>query len=157
MARKINHCGKNLPVENRYAVSNWPNHGDTTYFDFAKCETCSHNVHAFWHIYLRATKPTEIFISDKTDRHKFNELIRSGQAFIIPSHQDEIPRNTRAQVLACEWTLQTVKPADQTAHYIRKNDEAPWVSNKSVLIIEEQRERWVAQLAGLRARRDKAS
>jgi hypothetical protein len=157
MARKINHCGKNIPVENRYAVSNFPNHGDTTYFDAAKCQRCGHNVHDYWHYGLRATKPTPIYQTDKYDRHKYDELIRSGQAFIIPSHQDEIPRNTRAQVLACEWTLQTIKPADQTAYYIRKNDEAPWISNKSILIIEEQRERWVAQLARLRARRDKVS
>jgi len=143
---KINHCGKNFPAEARYAVSNYPGHGDTTYFDFAKCDICHHNVHNFWHLYFRNSKPTDIFQSDKHDRYKYDELIRTGQAFIIPTYQDEIPKNTKTQVIACEWTLQTIKPADQTASYIRENEKAPWVSNKAFLAIEEKRSLWLKQL-----------
>ena len=142
---KINHCGKNFTAENRFAVTNYPSHGDITYFDYAECATCKNSVHAYWIQYFRAKGPTDVVQTDKHTRGKYDDLIRSGQAFLIPTLQDEVPRNTRAQVLACEWTLQTMKPADQTASYLNLNGRAPWVSNRSVLALEEKRAKWLRE------------
>lgn len=142
---KINHCGKNFAAQNRYVVTNYPGNGDITYFDYAKCEQCNNNVHSYWIQYFRAKGPTQTAQSDKHDRHKFDDLIRGGMAFIIPTTQDEVPRDTRAQVLACEWTLTIIRPADLTYDYINKNLKAPWVSNRSILAIEQKRKAWLSE------------
>lgn len=50
-------------------------------------------------------------------------------------------------VLASQYTLQTILPADITAYYLSENDKAPWVSNKSIIDLEQKRERWLAEYA----------
>lgn len=140
---KISHCGKNLLVENRYAVTNHPSYGDETYFDYAFCQNCGNHVHAYYYVYFRKKQKTETWISDKHNRHVFQGLITNGQAFIIPGHQDEIPRNTRAQVLAGEWTLNTKKPADFTASYISRNESVIAFSTQAGDSIRRKREKWL--------------
>lgn len=142
---KINHCGKNFPAENRFVVTNYPGFGDVTYFDYARCQVCNNSVHSYWIQYFRAKAPTEVVQSDKHTRGRYDDLIRSGKAFIIPDSQDEIPRNTRAQVLAGEWTLNSKKPADLNAVYLARNDRAPWVSNRSVLMLTARRNEWLRE------------
>jgi hypothetical protein len=145
LANKIPHCGKSLPVENRYVVSNYPGPGDLTYFEYALCQQCRHPVHAFHYLYFRKSKPTETWISDKDDRHIFQDFIECGRAYMVASPLEEVPRNARAQVLACQWTLETTKPADSIAFYLAKNARAPWISNQAKESICHKRERWLAQ------------
>lgn len=143
---KISHCGKSFDAKIRYVVTNYPGHGDITYFDYAECAICENSVHAFWIHYFRAKAATPKALSDRHDRGKFDDLIRQGRAFIIPAHQEEIYRDTKVQILACEFTLMMMRPADVTAEYLRKNDTAPWVCTNSITSIERKREQWLDEL-----------
>jgi hypothetical protein len=142
---KIIHCGKSIPVLNRYAVSSYPSYGDITYFDHAICGQCGNAVHSYRYVYFRKKEPTEVWLSNKHNRHVFQRLIDEGQAYIIPAMQEEVPHNTRAQVLAGEWTLKITRPADVTALYLARNERAPWVSNRAQEYLRRKRERWLSE------------
>lgn len=167
MANKILHCGRKLPVENRYAVSNYPGPGDMTYFDYASCRQCKHPVHAFYHVYFQQDKSTVTAISDKDNRHIFQEFIESGRALLVLAEVDNTPKKKRppaprprTQILACEWTLQTSRPADQSAFYLARNERAPYVTDKATGflrasdVLQEKREAWFSDYR--RAKRGKA-
>lgn len=149
---KITHCGKSIPVLNRYAVSSYPSFGDITYFDYAVCVQCGNSIHAYQYVYFRKKEATEVWLSNKHNRHVFQRFIDEGQAFIIPTSQDEVPRNTRAQLLAGEWTLKTKLPADTTAIYLARNERAPWISNRAHECLRRKRERWLSDYLKVKRR-----
>lgn len=157
MAQYINHCGHNIPVEARYAVSHYPAKGDFTYFERANCRTCQKPVHSYFHVYLKGRR-SGTSLSDKHNRGRFEAFIRQGEAWLCEppgrkkDGENSLNKETRAMVMVCEYTLKTARPADTTLHYLERIASAPSVLEhaegfiRASDVLQRKRQAWLNSL-----------